>query len=275
MIPEAEIGPDRGDGRDPNTLRTLQRGLNVLEALATSPSGLTFSEVVERVELSTGTVNRLLQTLIGRGYVEQDKRSKTYRLGLQVLELQAANLAANQMAALARPRLRNLMLRSGRRAHLAVYRGGDHIVYIDRVDNPESIGRFVPAGRGGPLHATSLGKALLAFARPEVVEDYLAHSRREQLTSRTIVDAEALRAELAAVRERGYAVEMEESTTGSFCVGAPVFDYTGEVVAAVSIAGTREEIIPKVGLNSTMVMDEAATISELFGYRRIRVADLQ
>lgn len=248
-------------------LRTLDRGLDVLEALAAAPSGLTFSEVMVRVKLSTGTVNRLLQTLVRRGYVEQDKRSKTYRLGFHILELQAANVSANRMAAQARPALYSLVKRTGRRALLATYRGGDHIVYVDRVDNSESQGRYVPPGRGGPVYATSLGKAIMAFERPEVIEDYLAHSKRERLTEKTIVDAEDLRREFAAVRQRGYATEVREQAAQTCCIGAPIFDYTGDVVAAISIAGTPDDIVPHMDSYSAIVVDEAGRISESFGYR--------
>src|SRR5262245_12414415 len=270
MLPMTPTQPSRSDDDEDEhaTLRTLDRGLRVLEILAASPSGLSFSEVIERANLSTGTVNRLLQTLVRRGYVDQDKRSKTYRLGLQILELQGATLAANRMAAEARPYLRNLMLRTGRRVHLAVYRGGSHLVYIDRVDNQESLGRFVPVGRGGPPHATSLGKAILAFSPPEVVDDYVGHSKLERLTDHTITDVDQLRQELLTVRGRGYATENEESAVGTHCIGAPIFDYTGSVVTAVNIAGRDDEIDPNLAAKAQMGVEESSRISDSFGFRQ-------
>jgi IclR family KDG regulon transcriptional repressor len=255
------------DARDVATLRTLERGLKMLEVLAAAPGGLGFGEVIERIGLSTGTVNRLLQTLVRRGYVEQDKRAKTYRLGLRVLELQASSLASNRMAAEARPQLRSLLLRTGRRVNLAVFRGGDHLVYIDRVDNEESLGRYAPVGRGGPLHATSLGKAIIAYSPSDVVEAYLATSKRDRLTPNTIVDAGDLRTEYEGIRARGYAMAMEESAPGTYCIGAPIFDYTGEVVAAVSIAGSKDEIVPDFEAKARVVMEAATQISESFGAR--------
>jgi IclR family KDG regulon transcriptional repressor len=189
-----------------------------------------------------------------------------------VLELQAANLASNRVAAEARPHLRTLQVQTGQRVHLAVYRGGDHVVYIDRVDNEDSIGTFVPVGRGGPVHATSLGKAILAFSPRDVVDTYLAESKRKQLTARTIVDASEIRRQLELVRSRGYATEMSESAEDICCIGAPIFDYTGQVVAAVSISGSVEEVAPNMEAFAKSVTEQASTISKSFGYRAGPVA---
>lgn len=249
------------------SLRTLERGLLVLELLAQSNSGLTFSEVRERVGLSAGTVSRLLQTLVKRGYVEQDRRSKAYLLGLQLLELQGSTLASNRMASEARPHLLELMRATGCRVHLAVYRGGDHLVYVDRVDNQQSIARYSPVARGGPLHATSLGKAILAFSTPEVRSEYLAISKRQKLTPATLTDAAALNAEFEEIRSRGYATEFGESDVDIYCVGAPVRDYTGAVIAAVSVAGDRDEMAPRVEELAELVRATATKVSSAFGYR--------
>lgn len=259
--------PASSGSAESGSLRTLERGLLVLELLAQSNSGLTFSEVRERVGLSAGTVSRLLQTLVKRGYVEQDRRSKAYLLGLQLLELQGSTLASNRMASEARPYLLELMRATGCRVHLAVYRGGDHLVYIDRVDNQQSIARYSPVARGGPLHATSLGKAILAFSTPEVRSEYLTVSKRQKLTPATLTDADALNREFEEVRARGYATEFGESDPNVYCVGAPVRDYTGEVVAAVSVAGERDEMVPRVDELAELVRATAARVSLSFGYR--------
>lgn len=258
------VPPRTSDSGPP--LRTLERGLSVLEALSTSQLGLSFTEIVDRTELSAGTIQRILRTLVARGYIEQDRRARTYRLGLRILELQGAIHVTNLIATQARPELHDLMRRTGRRVHLAVYRGGDRIVYIDRVDNQASIERYVPIGTGAPVYATSLGKAILAFSPPSTITEYLAHSQRTQLTPHTIVGEEELREELRRVRERGYAVEIEESVVGSCCIGAPVFDYTAKVMGAISIAGSSDEIIANLEESATIVVDHAAKISRKFGY---------
>jgi IclR family transcriptional regulator, KDG regulon repressor len=252
------------------TLRTLQRGLNVLDLLATTDAGLTFGQVAQRLALAPGTVDRLLQTLIAAGYVEQDPRSKTYQLGLKILELQGATIASTRIASEARPHMRKLMLQTGERVHLAVYRGGDHVVHIDRVDSQETIGRYVPVGRVAPVHATSLGKAIMAFSSEATVDEFLENCKLQPITPRTITTAQSFRQELAAVRKRGYATELEESQPGLCCIGAPVFDYTSKVVAAVSLAGPMADIMPRIDVLGELVRGTTHEISATFGFRAVQ-----
>jgi len=254
-------GPREGAG-----LRTLKRGLAVLELLGTADGGYPVSEVAQRLGLPMGTTHRLLQTLLGVGYVEQDPRTRRYQLGLKILELRGATVGAMRMAAEARPLLRDLMQRTGLLAHLAVYRGGN-VVYIDRVDNPTSLTQYVPLGKRAAAHATGLGKAILAHSSEEELSAFLARHEMTGFTSTTITDAGVLRRELAAIRQRGFAVDRGESHEQTRCVAAPIFDYTGRVVAAASVAGTPDDVEPRLPDLVPVVMGIARDISRRFGYR--------
>jgi len=265
-VTEATNNDKNGNAAEGPGLRTLKRGLAVLELLGTAEGGCPVTEVARRLDLPMGTTHRLLQTLTHVGYVEQDPRTRRYELGLKILELRGATVGAMRIAAEARPLLRDLMLRTGLRAHLAVYRGGG-VVYIDRVDNPSSLIQYVPIGKKAPAHATGLGKALLAHATDEEVAAFLAHQELTGLTSTTITDAEVLRRELAAIRQRGFAIDRGESVENTRCVAVPIFDYTGRAVAAVSVAGTLDEVEPRLGELSRVVMEIARDISRRFGYR--------
>ncbi len=251
---------------DKTVLRTLERGLAVLEVLGSAEGGHSLSEVAQRLELSVGVTHRLLQTLMHAGYVEQQPRTRHYQLGLKILELRGATVGAIRMAAEARPFLRDLMLRVGLLTHLAVYRGGA-VVYIDRVDSPESLARYVPIGLKAPAHATSLGKALLAYAPDDEVRAFLARCALTEFTPMTITDPEVLRHELEATRERGYALDGGESRIDRYCLAAPIFDYTERAVAAVSVAGTQAQIEPHVADLAPLVVATAREISARFGYR--------
>src|SRR5262245_34855993 len=110
-----------------DSLRTLDRGLAVLELLGRADRSYPLTEVAQRLKLSVGVCHRLLSTLVNAGYVEQDPRTRWYQLGLKVLELRGAAAGPLRISSQARPYLRDLMLRAGLRAHLAVYRGGDII----------------------------------------------------------------------------------------------------------------------------------------------------
>jgi DNA-binding IclR family transcriptional regulator len=213
-----------------------------------------------------GTTHRLLQTLVHTGYVEQDPRTRRYQLGLKILELRGVTVGAMRMAAEARPVLRDLMLRTGLRVHLAVYRGGS-VVYIDRVDNSASLLQYVPLGKRASAHATGLGKAILAHSAPEDVAAFLARQPLTRITATTITDAEALSRELATIRRQGFALDRGESDINTRCVAAPIFDYTGRVVAAVSVAGGTEEVEPRVAELAPVVMEIAQAISRRFGFR--------
>jgi IclR family KDG regulon transcriptional repressor len=247
-------------------LRTLERGLSVLELLGAAEGGLPVSEVAQRLKLPMGTTHRLLQTLMHAGYVEQDPRTRRYELGLKILELRGAIGGAMRIAAEARPFLRDLMVRTGLRAHLAMYRGGG-VVYIDRVDNAATLNQFVPIGRRAHAHATGLGKALLAHASEDELAAFLAHHDLRKLTPTTLTDAGDLRDELAAVRRRGFALDRGESHLDTRCVAAPVFDYTGRAIAAVSVAGAPDEVEPRSSDLAQIVMELAGAISQQFGYR--------
>ena len=254
------------NAREGAGLRTLERGLAVLELLGTADSGCPVSEVAQRLQLPMGTTHRLLQTLLHVGYVEQDPRTRRYQLGLKILELRGATVGAMRMAAEARPLLRDLMQRTGLRAHLAVYRGGS-VVYIDRVDNPTSLTQYVPLGKRAAAHATGLGKAILAHSTEEEVAALLARQALTGHTSMTITDAGVLRRELATIRQRGFAFDRGESHDHTRCVAAPIFDYTGRVVAAASVAGSPDEVEPRLSALVPVVTGIAQDISRRFGYR--------
>ncbi len=248
-----------------DSLRTLDRGLSVLELLGGADRGFAISEVAERLQLSVGVCHRLLSTLVKAGYVEQDPRTRWYQLGLKVLELRGAAAGPLRISMQARPYLRDLMLRAGLRVHLAVYRGGD-IIYIDRVDTSDTAERYVPIGKRSPAYATSLGKAILAFLPPDDVEAYVSRAPFPKLTENTITTAEALHEELARTRERGYALDVGEQDLENNCVGAPIFDYTGHPIASLSVAGPATVVaadIPRLSLAVTIAATEA---SRRFGH---------
>jgi IclR family acetate operon transcriptional repressor len=244
----------------------LSRGLAVLELLGGADGGYPLSEVAHRLRLPAGTTHRLLRSLVQSGWVEQDLRSRRYQLGLKVLDVRGATIPALRLAAQARSALRDLMLDAGLRAHLAVYRAGA-IVYVDRVDTPASAAPYVALGARKPAHATSLGKALLAFGAPAEARAYVAQGRLAPFTPATITDPAAFERELAAIRRRGYAVDGGEFDHDAHCVGAPIRDATGRTVAALSVAGAPEEIAPRLAELAALVRATARDISRQLGYR--------
>lgn len=256
-----------GSGSIGGGIRTLERALAILELLGSADSGRTLSAVAEGIDLPLSTTRRMLKALMAHGYVEQDLRTRWYELGVKVLELRGSAVThLMQMAADVRPHLRTLSIRSGLLAHLGIYRGGK-VIYLDKVDSRSEGDAYVPLGKHAPAYSTGLGKVLLAFAPEHEVEIVLASDSRQQLTPNTITDAGGLRNELQLIRRRGYAIDYGESNEFRSCLGAPIFDYRRDAIAAVSVAGSLEEVIRRESELSTIVVDAAKLMSAQFGHR--------
>lgn len=263
---EAASGRDRDGGK--GGIRTLERALSILELLGSADSGMTLSAVAEAIDLPLSTTHRMLKALIAHGYVEQDLRTRWYELGVKVLELRGSAVThAMKMAAEVRPHLEKLSIRSGLLCHLAIYRGGK-VIYLDRVDHRSNGAAYVPLGVQAPAYSTGLGKVLLAHAPTEEVEILLASDDRKKLTPNTITDPDELRDELKLTRRRGFAIDEGESNEFRSCIGAPIFDYRGEAIAAISVAGTVEDIKRRDTELASIVLEAAAAISAQFGYRQ-------
>jgi len=249
-------------------IRTLERALAILELLGSADSGMTLSAVAEGIDLPQSTTHRMLKALMAHGYVEQDLRTRWYELGVKVLELRGSAVThLMEMAAEVRPHLRTLSIRSGLLAHLGIYRGGK-VIYLDKVDSRSEGSAYVPLGKHAPAYSTGLGKVLLAFAPADEVEILLASEGRMRLTPNTITDASKLRAELELIRRRGYAIDYGESNEFRSCLGAPIFDYRRDAIAAISVAGSLDEVIRREPELSTIVVGAANTISAHFGHRQ-------
>lgn len=221
------------------TVNSVEHAIRLVELMATSNSLLSVSQLAQSLELPRATVYRLLKTLAQREWIIQD--DKTYRLSFRLAEL-FRGAGASAQAALAEqvaPLLQRLVNETGETAHFAAL-DGDRVVYLAKVDSPHPIRMFSQVGWRGPLHATGVGKVLLASAEakllPRVCEQGL-----ERFTPNTIVKIDQLQAELARIRERGYALDAEELIAGLTCVAVPVVS-GGQVCGALSVAGPTARI---------------------------------
>jgi DNA-binding IclR family transcriptional regulator len=182
----------------------------------------------------------LLKTLIQREWVIQE--DKTYRLSFRLTGL-FHGAAAGTEASLAEqmtPLLHQLVNETGETAHFAVL-DGDRVVYLAKVDSPHPIRMFSQIGWRGPLHATGVGKVLLALTEARLLSRVCDHGL-ERFTRNTIVEKARLQAELAQIREQGYALDAEELIDGLTCVAVPVM--SGELVrGAISVAGPTARLV--------------------------------
>ncbi|SED53400.1 IclR family transcriptional regulator [Ruania alba] len=210
-------------------IRAVVRAGEMLELLrAEGPLGV--SELGTSLELPVGSVHRLARTLVSLGLVQQlaDRR---YGLGARLVPL---GRAANELFGVrARPVLNSLARDLEESANLATL-SGDRAEYVAQVAGPHAMRMFTEVGRRVPLHSTGVGKAMLATLDEGDALALLDEQHMNPATSKTIVDREQMRGELAAIRQRGYAIDDEEMEVGVRCLAVP---FTGNALMAVSVSG--------------------------------------
>jgi len=219
-------------------MKTVDRIITILDAIARSQSGLTSAEISEQLDLSKSTVHRILQSLTEHDLLKASYRgrSKAYSLGLKFLTYSRSVVSSINLVAEAFPIMEQLMMDTHRTVHLAVPQGVD-VVYINSVVSPDTPNLFTEVGKKAPITCTSLGKAILAFRNPTQIDSLLSEIDVSRCSDKAYIDREELEAELNSIRERGYAIDDEEYELGIRCVGAPIKDHTNKAIAAISIAG--------------------------------------
>jgi DNA-binding IclR family transcriptional regulator len=203
--------------------------------LASGPSRLGVSEIARELEISKAVVHRILQSLVDRHLVAIDPASSTYGLGPAAAALGARALRDLDLRRIATPVLRRLQATTGETMTISALIGTSR-VYLDQIVSLQQIRMEVELGRPFPLHAGASSKAILAAAPPDL-RRHVLEAPLAALTSRTVVDAGRLRAELEAIRETGTAVSRGERQEGAGSVAAAVFGLDGSVVGAISVCG--------------------------------------
>jgi len=219
----------------------VDRALNILEAASQRREGLTNSELSRRLGIPKSSASYILRTLERRGYLRRDSESGRYRLGLKLLSLGGEAQANLDLADIALPFMRGLVERVGLTCHLAVLDQGE-AVYVEKVEAPGFFKVNTWVGRRMYLHSTSVGKCLIGWLPKEERESLLRDQNLKKRTAKTITSMSRLLIELEHVREHGYAVDDEENSPGARCVGAPIFDSLGNVIAALGVSGTLSQV---------------------------------
>ena len=246
-------------------IQAIERAVSILNAFSMDDPELGVTELADRLGLHKSTVHRFMVNLDAAGLVERNARTGRYRLGLHVFELGALVMQQMNLWDEALPFLEGLVHDTGETGHLAVLDGGEAI-YIERVEARRALRVPSAIGRGYPAHATNLGKVLLADLSRERVEAIIAERGLAAYTSQTITDPAELEADLELIRRRGYAVDNEEYDEGLRCIGAPVRDHSGHVVAALGIGGPVTRITPeRVEELGGLVMTAARGLSRRLG----------
>ena len=240
------------------------RVADVLLMFTEGPSSLGVTRIARELGLSKAVVHRILQSLAGREMVALDPATREYRLGPAVAALGARALRDSDLRSAALPLLRRLRDELGETATLSTPVPGGR-AYLDQVIGTHEITMSVELGRRFPLHAGSSGKCMLAFLEPAELDAVLA-GPLEALTRSTIAEPDALRVELAGIRERGFAASAGERQPDAGSVAAPVFGLSGDVLGAISVCGPRFRVTDEfVATIAPRVVAAAARITRRFG----------
>jgi DNA-binding IclR family transcriptional regulator len=246
------------------SIQSIDRAAAILRLLASGPRRLGVSELADRLGLARPTVHGLLQTLLANGFVEQDRHSDKYQLGAGLLQLGYSYLDLNELRSRSIGHADQLANRTGAAVRVGV-RHGASVVVIHHVFRPAATFQVLEVGLQLPLHASALGKAILAFLPVADTDDFLAEPP-PRLTNKTATAA-SLRTELKVVREQALATERDEAVLGESSVAAPIFDHVGHAVGAIGIVDATEVIFPRGvarGVN-TAVLEAARGISRELG----------
>lgn len=249
---ESEIGDKNINGVDGKYIvLPVYKALQVLTMLA-ERGKLTLKEVYLELDISKAQAFRYLQTLCASGFAEYDVETGLYQLGLRSWELGQSSTRYAKLLELALPYMEDLRDRFNETVNLGTL-SGSKVIYLGMVESSHSLRMHATVGSADPVYTTSLGKAMLAFY-PE--DAWTAHIPEKLVpsTHRTITIREALWKELKATKERGYSLDEGENEIGACCVGAPLFDRQGRVVAAVSLSA------PSSRLQGNFIHDAAKAV---------------
>lgn len=219
---------------------TVAKAFNIIETLASrSEEGISLIELSASLEMPKSTMHRYLATLLELRLAER-LSSDRYRLGTKVIELAGSFLVSSDLRKESEAILEQIAEKTGETVHLAVPSGGE-VVYIAKVESKHTMRMFSHIGSRLPMHCTALGKSILAFSDDERIQEVLPELSKPR-TPNSITTEQGLMEDLARIRSQGFAIDNEENETGIRCVGAPILDYTGKAIAAMSISGPCERL---------------------------------
>ncbi|MBP3040629.1 IclR family transcriptional regulator [Bacillaceae bacterium Marseille-Q3522] len=254
-----------------NMVKSVSRALDIIALVSLKNGGLGVTEISKQMDINKSSVYRILSTLVRYGYVEQDMETGRYKLGYTFLEISSKLLDSIDLRAEAKPFLKELEKETNEVIHLVVYDQGE-VVYIEKLEGNEMLRMHSRVGKRAPMHCTSVGKAILAHLPEKAVSDILERKGFPVHTDKTITKKDVFLKELAKVRQRGYALDLEENEYGIICIAAPIFDHLGKVAAAVSISGPTirmtQERLQKL---KPRMMETGKQISARLGFVQVNV----
>lgn len=250
---------------DKNRIQSIGKMVGILGCFSTVDRHLTLGQIAGAAGLPRPTAHRMLSALREVGFIDQDRVSGNYSLGIRLFELGSLALANLDLLREAKPFMDRLSRLADESVHLGVFNGFEVIV-VERGEPGDKTTSAMQPSESSPAYCTGVGKALLAFQKPSVIDRVIDRGLKPFTTS-TIIDPARLRAELAIVRDRGYAIDDCEHQIWVRCVSAPIRNSSGHVFASLSVTGTAERMThERLGQMAPLVIQTADSISRQLGY---------
>lgn len=240
---------------------TIDKVFTILETISHRPEGISLAELFKTTKIAKTTIFRILETLKAREYVSFDTITERYALDIKSLELGIKGLMNINLVEVSIPYLKTLSSKTCETCFLGVYNHG-YVVYLYKSEGTMSIQTNARLGSRLPAYCTGIGKALLAH-QPQDEIDRILNKPLPKITDKTITDRVALYNVLADIRLQGYSFDNEENEEGLTCVARPIFNYTGSIVGAISVAGPTHRMIPKID----SVIQESLQVSRIISRR--------
>ncbi|MCC5464293.1 IclR family transcriptional regulator [Pelosinus baikalensis] len=247
-------------------VQSLHRAFDILETIGNSQIPMSIKKITEETGLPKSTVYRLLNNLENRNYAFCDTNGN-YRLGYQLLMMSQWAEKDFEIKNLAKASLESLNAFTKETVHLAILQG-KRVLYVDTVESPYSSRLVIKMGMTNSVHCTALGKALLINHKDAEILDILEAEGMEKRTEHTVTKPLDYLKEMEVVRKLGYALDQQECEMEGRCIGAPIYDKSGKVVAAISVSGiaTRFSLDFIVKEVVSKLLDSTLRISRILGY---------
>ena len=242
----------------------VDKTLSVLEAISQNAKGLSLADVVKIVGIPKTTAFRILEILSTREYVTWNHDNERYYIGIKALEIGLSGLIGQDIVDVSIPYLQELSTTVGETSFLAVYNNGD-VVYLYKAEGTGSIQTTARLGTRRPAYCTALGKVILAHL-PIEETDRVFEKKLEKFTGKTIVDRIKLYEEFANIRSNGFSVDDEGIEYGLYCLAVPIYNFTGNVIAAISVSGPIKRVKEDRDRVIEQLKNVGATISKRLGF---------
>lgn len=258
---------EKGD----NSIRSIQRALNILTCFDWDHRDLTFSEIVERIELPKSTVSRILSTLENEGFLVRDQDTARYKLGHAIYLLGLIAKQGLDIRNISIPFMENMTKLTDETSNLYLLENFERVC-IAQIESPKPIKQLVKVGERFPIWAGATGRSILAQ-----LDESIWHEMEKELvqfTEKTVVDPKQFIEDLHEIRRNGYSLSLGEKFQEVGCVAAPIFNESG-VIGCISISGPVYRFPEDVTEYAKLVTDAAQNISYRLGHREKRSAFLE